>query len=463
MPPKKLTSKDLEALGGERLAELLMELAQEDAATRRRLRYALAQTRGADELVREVRKRLAAMRRARSSVDWQRAKQLAGDLEQQRALIVDKIGPEDPATALELAWRFMDLAEPVFERCDDSNGWVGSVFSAMVEDLGRIASAAQPDVAGLAEQVAEATSRNDYGQYDRLVPALAPALGATGLARLKEQFSARLAACSDRLQRAPVRSLLMDVADAQGDADAYAALHDDELRRMPRLAAAIARRFLVAGRPADALAALEQAETETRGRWPDFEWEDARIDALGALGRHDEAQALRWSCFERSLSARHLRDYLKRLPPVEQLDVEERSMAVAQEHASVLEALQFLVSWPALPEAATLVTRRAVELDGNHYHLLGSAAEALMARYPLAASLALRAMIDDSLEHGRSTRYRHAARHLATCAALAAGTVDWHGFESHEDYLARLRDRHKRKVSFWSLCRLPVDRPGRPT
>lgn len=307
MPPKKLTSKDLEALGGERLAELLMELAQEDAATRRRLRYALAQTRGADELVREVRKRLAAMRRARSSVDWQRAKQLAGDLEQQRALIVDKIGPEDPATA------------------------------------------------------------------------------------------------------------------------------------------------------------LEQAETETRGRWPDFEWEDARIDALGALGRHDEAQALRWSCFERSLSARHLRDYLKRLPPVEQLDVEERSMAVAQEHASVLEALQFLVSWPALPEAATLVTRRAVELDGNHYHLLGSAAEALMARYPLAASLALRAMIDDSLEHGRSTRYRHAARHLATCAALAAGTVDWHGFESHEDYLARLRDRHKRKVSFWSLCRLPVDRPGRPT
>jgi hypothetical protein len=127
-------------------------------------------------------------------------------------------------------------------------------------------------------------------------------------------------------------------------------------------------------------------------------------------------------------------------------------MAVGQEYPSALEALHFLVSWPALAEAATLVTRRAVELDGNHYHLLGPAAEALMARYPLAASLALRAMIDDSLEHGRSTRYRHAARHLATCVALAAGIVDWHGFESHEDYLARLRDRHKRKVSFWSLC-----------
>jgi len=75
MPPKKLTSKALEALGTERLAELLLELAQEDAATRRRLRYALAQTGGTDELAREVRKRLAAMRRARSFVDLRRAGQ----------------------------------------------------------------------------------------------------------------------------------------------------------------------------------------------------------------------------------------------------------------------------------------------------------------------------------------------------------------------------------------------------
>jgi hypothetical protein len=289
MPPKKLTSKDLEALGGERLAELLMELAQENAATRRRLRYALAQTRGADELVREVRKRLAAMRRASSFMDWQRAKHLADDLEQQRALIVDKIAPEDPATALELAWRFMDLAEPVYERCDDSNGWVGSVFQAMLEDLGKIAAAAQPDAEALADRIAEAASRNDYGQYDRLVPALAPALGAAGLARLKEQFSARLAASSERRQGAPFRSLLMDVADAQGDADAFASLHDEELRRVPKFAAAIARRFLAAGRPTEALAALEQAATEPRRAWPDFDWEDARIDALDALGRHDDA------------------------------------------------------------------------------------------------------------------------------------------------------------------------------
>jgi len=455
MPAKKLTSKDLEALGAERLAALLMELAEDDAAIRRCLRYALAQTRGTDAVAGEVRKRLAGMRRAGSFIDWHRAKQLAGDLEQQRVLIVEKIAPEDPVTALELAWRFMELAEPVFGRCDDSSGWVGSVFRAMVEDLGRIATAAQPDSGALADRLAEAASRNDYGQYDRLVPVLAPALGAAGLARLKAHFSARLAAEPDQRESAVFRSVLMDVADAQGDPDAYAALHDDKRRRVPKFAAEIARRFLAADRAGEALAALEEAPMEPRRLWPDFAWEDARIDALEALGRQDEAQALRWSCFERSLSAGHLRDHLKRLSPVEQLDTEERAMAFAQEYKSALESLHFFVNWPALQEAARLVTRRAAELDGNHYHLLSPAADALMARHPLAASLTLRAMIDDTLEHGRSTRYRHAARHLATCAAPAAGIVDWQGVESHEDYLARLRERHKRKASFWSLCQLP--------
>ena len=55
-------------------------------------------------------------------------------------------------------------------------------------------------------------------------------------------------------------------------------------------------------------------ETEhRRGGWPDFEWEDARIDILEARDCSDEAQASRWSCFERALSARHLRECLKRL------------------------------------------------------------------------------------------------------------------------------------------------------
>jgi Family of unknown function (DUF6880) len=110
-----------------------------------------------------------------------------------------------------------------------------------------------------------------------------------------------------------------------------------------------------------------EATEHRRSGWPDFEWEDARIDVLEALGRGNEAQAARWSCFERSLSARHLRGNLKRLPDFEDFDTEQRALGYAERYRSLLQAVSFLVSWPALDRAARVVIVRAKELDGDHY------------------------------------------------------------------------------------------------
>ena len=51
----------------------------------------------------------------------------------------------------------------------------------------------------------------------------------------------------------------------------------------------------------------------------------------------------------------------------------------------------------SLDRAVRTVTARAKELDGDHYELLTPAADALAAKYPLAATLLLRAIIDFSL------------------------------------------------------------------
>jgi hypothetical protein len=80
-------------------------------------------------------------------------------------------------------------------------------------------------------------------------------------------------------------------------------------------------------------------------------------------------------------------------------------------------AISFLVDWPALDRAAQVVLARADELDGDNYIMLSHGAEALDARYPLAATLLRRAMVEDTLKGAKSTRYRHAARHLAECQA----------------------------------------------
>jgi len=95
--------------------------------------------------------------------------------------------------------------------------------------------------------------------------------------------------------------------------------------------------------------------------------------------------------------------------------------------------------------------QRADELDGDHYEILTRAAEALAGKYPLAAALVLRAMIDFSLRTGRSTRYRHAARHLLDCSGLSSAIENFGRFEPHDAYEARLRREHARKSAFWSF------------
>jgi hypothetical protein len=70
---------------------------------------------------------------------------------------------------------------------------------------------------------------------------------------------------------------------------------------------------------------------------------------------------------------------------------------------------------------------------------------------PLAATLLLRALIEDTLEGAKSTRYRHAARHLAECRSLASFISDYGRFEPHAAFVTRLCARHSRKSGFWAL------------
>lgn len=471
---KTVNAKNLEALGAGRLAALLMELAGADTAIKRRLRIELAEGEGPAAVAQEVRKRLVAIGKAQAFVDWRRSATLAADLDLQRDTIAAKIAPRDPQLALELLWRFMALAPSLYERCDDSSGRIGGIFAAACEDLCRVAAEARPDAIGLADAVFDAVTANDYAQFDGLIGGMASALGPPGLRHLEARLRRwaetapkavkggdrvvgwatgtgpiRQADLERRRIDGTVSGALREIADALGDVDAFIAQHPPEARRMPRVAAAIAERLLAADRAADALAIVDAADAR-RTRIGEDVWEAARIAALEALGRGAEVQAFRWTCFEQTLDAGHLRAFLKKLPDFEDIAAEERAIALARNWPDPHAALHFLVSWPALDTAADLVMARAAELNGDVYEVLSPAAEALADGHPRAATLALRAMIDFTLHEGRSSRYGHAARHLATCARMAGRIDDWSGIETHDAYAARLKASHGRKSGFWA-------------
>jgi hypothetical protein len=361
-------------------------------------------------------------------------------------------------------WRFMSLADSVFNRVDDSNGTVGDVFRSACNDLATLASKAKPDPETLAERVFAAITDNGYGVFDDLVEIVFPALRETGVARLKSKLDAALADCPARHDRRAdcLRRALQDLASAEGNVDGYIALIPADVRKQPGIAARIGRELLNAGRAAEALVALENGAPKKHGTYlnddlyhpgyegPWIEWEDTYLDALEATGQTERAQLIRWDAFEERLSVRRLRAYLKALPDFEDIAAEERAVTHALGFKSFSSALYFFVEWPDLANAAQLVLERRAEIDGNAYHLLDPAARLLEGKHPLAATILRRGMIDDTLDGAKSTRYRHAARHLMECQSLASAIQDYGPFEIHQAFVARLRAKHGRKTGFWS-------------
>lgn len=472
---KTLNAGNLAALGAERLAELLIELTSGDAAAKRRLRLELASRRGGGDVAAEIRKRLATIAKARAFVEWNKVRALASDLDVQRSAIARHVAPSQPGEAFDLLWRLLELAPSVYQRCDDSNGTLADVFADALDDLGQIAAQTNIPPSQLADRVFDALQADDYGQFDGIIGRMAEAMGPAGLAMLKTRFEEAAAAVpavpaagdrkvigfstngpiyqdvfESRSRARRVQSALTAIADALGDADGYAARFSAAERANPAIAADIARRMLDAGRPGEAMAALQQAEEHVRkgGYWPD--WPRVRIETLDALGRPAEAQAARWSMFENGLDADALRAHLKRLPDFDDVEAEDRAMAHVRRHPHFHHALAFLMDWPAHRLAAELVLARHAELDGDRYELLTPAADALEERAPLAATLMLRAMIDLSLDRAKYKRYGHAARHLQTCEHLARRIEDFGAHPGHDAYVADLKARHGRKSGFWN-------------
>lgn len=450
-----LTAKSLKALGAELLAELLMEISKGDAVTKRRLRLALAANDGPQELVHQVRKRLREIARAKSYVDGSQRKALMMDLDTQRCAIIGDIARASPSDALELSWEFLNLAAPVHERCDDSSGSLGNLFSSVMDEMGDIAKAAAPNQSSLANRVFVALQDNGYGEYDNIIEALTPAMGSKGLDHLKSLFLDLSAEQSKTPSGGSWRELtihmaLQNIADAQGDVDGFIAQQSERALTMPRVAAEIAMRLLAAGRADEALTTLNVANLDGPAGIL-AEWEQAQISVLVALDRSEEAQLVRWSSFERSLNAENLRDYLKQLPDFDDVEAEDRALDYVLSYGDVHSALHFLITWPAIDRAAQLVIARFNSIDGNYYELLSPAADALEMKHPLAATLLHRAMIDFTLNKARSKRYRHAARHLTRCAYLASFISDFKQFSTHVTYLDHLHSKHARKSSFWPL------------
>jgi hypothetical protein len=382
---KRVTAQNLTRLGAERLAEILLEVAETRVELKRRLRMELAAEQGAAHLLPEIDRRLGLLASSRSAVSWRQKPAFVRDLDGLRGLIAGRLADLDLAAAQDRIGAFLRLAAGARRRVRDGEGALAQVFAQAAADAVALLARAGAAEGGapLAALIAEE-----------------PAMW-SGWAG-PELFADRAELARTTLGFVADRSgpgwgpVLRRLADAARDPEAFAATFTAEGVRQPEVAAQVAQRFLASGQLEAARRVLEGAVKPSlfrRGRAgspePDFDWESAWIDYLDAAGRTDEAQAARWASFERTLSPERGKAFTRRLPDFEDVEAEERIFATATAHPDAERALQLLMDWPALPEAARLIVARADELHLSPEQAEGWARK-LRRRYPAAAERLLR-------------------------------------------------------------------------
>lgn len=469
-----LNAANLEDLGASRLAELLVEVAGSSAPAKRRLRLQLQLKHNPQAAIRDLRKRLVTLARSGSLLDAKKARGIHEELVGLIRFIVGGLAPIDSAEGFDLLWRIYDLSERLNRRMLCRYSGKPDAHFAAGEALEQLTADAKIPQSGLADKVFDYLAKRRFAQDDGLLRMLGKILQKEGFGMLRERISSHMLEQGDKrspgkggglgesaaeeariaammARREGPRDWLLAMAELETDADAYISLVDERDRRKPLFSREISRILLKAGRPDEAWEYLEQTQgNPLDDRAIDYEWADVRIDTLTALGRPDEAQEARLSCFKRELRANYLRGYLENLPGFEDIEAEEKWLDYALDHPFPHQALSCLVYWPARERTNRLILRLGRELAGFSPNLLQDAAEGMQGHYPLAAVLAYRALVERILED-YSGGFREAAKHFNECAGIEAGIEDYGGHETHEEYVTRLRVSYWRIVRFWKL------------
>lgn len=399
-----MTAETLLGLGAERLAEILADVADTRVDLKRRLRMELAAQEGPGPLTVEIDKRLTAFETSRGRITWRAGPAFIRDLDALRDLIVARLAPLDASAATERLWWFMATAPQSYRRYRERNGELQAVFEQAAADLGDLLASVMVGPASAA--LVDAVTANPSG-WKAWLPAL---LGHTPKAVAEDA----LQAISERRGAVPGWiTLIRQLADAAGNIDAYAATYEVVAIETPHVAVELARRYRAAGRLDEAGAVLARAapKPDRRGRLPepDADWETLWIDYLEASGGAEEAQAVRWAAFERTLSPARARDFISRLADFDDVEAETLAFERAAAFADFEKGLGFLMAWPALGDAARMIEKRADEIEVASEQAELWAAK-LRRRFPQAAHILLR----------RAAAAAFRRRDFKTCDRLSA-------------------------------------------
>jgi hypothetical protein len=328
------------------LVTVLLELAKDHEAVQARLaRMQLADR--PDKLAASFKKTLSGWRRSTRFYGYREAGEFGRTLDGWLDQVARELLPKHPPAALSLFEAFIEADAAWFDRADDSDGVIGDTVRAACRHWLQAAARCETPPGAWPERLLKLYEGDPYGAREELLQRadlLLDEPAQRGLvARLESQLSEALDA-SPRGENPPldvfrISGALSLLAESLRDPDIMVRA---SLRYSPNPNPAqreeFARAYLDAGRPADALAWLQDAWGHLDGSR-----QDLLADALERLGRFEESSPIRQRMFERTLSDFHFQRWLEHLPEAARPEAVAHARQLALRHDDLTAAATLLL------------------------------------------------------------------------------------------------------------------------
>ena len=437
--------KRLEALGAERLADALLELAvQNDEAADLVERLIATQSENRQRFT----VKLEALRHRQHFIDWREASDFAHKLE---LMLEDlKSGTDDPETGVELTAAFFEADGAIFHQSDDSNGSIGDVFRHDARNLFVHYASRYDNKARLCELLIQLYENDEYGVRDVLIECASRYLPRTAMRNLAEALWHMAQKAQDEYQSGHYLMGVEMLARQMKDAG----LFEKACRaKWPELPVAgcldIAGVYLETG---DARTALKWVErTYGQGDFRAHERSKLLLDIYTKLGDKEKASGVAWEIFRACRSADTFDELLQVIGNDQQEEVlnDEVGIVLGFENFSTTDAA-FLIEIDRIDAAEIYLLKNTAQFNGDLYTGLLPLAESMEHNGCfIAASAVYRALLDSLLRRAQSKYYHHGVRYLRKLDSLAKSITDWKEMQTHGDYKKGIAATHSRKRSFW--------------
>lgn len=445
--------RHLEAKDGSALVDMIMGLAERDAALLRKLEIAAVASdlddKSAETRLRQmIDKAIGGSRR----IDYYDMREWGDGVAEALDVLAELVPAGRPELAFRLADRAVGKLERALDRLDDSDGYCSALLQQARDIHLTAARLAPPEPLALARDLFARETGSIYGSFDDDLIDYADVLGDVGLAeyrRLATEAWQKIPSRAGPGNRSPamsgqhhaLRRILDFFAERDGDVEAKIALRSKDLTSASSYLE-LAQFCLSHGRADEALRRAEDGLWMFEDDGPDEHLLLFVAGLLAKSGRTAEAEKRLWQAFEKAPSfallagLRKLGGHAALTHALELLENTLHVPAATQWYSRAHFLVAVLIEEKLFDRAWAIVHRHEVSIGA-----IDQLARRSEATHPKEALAVYAVRVDQYAAAGGESAYDHAAQLLARMAKLQDAATQ-------AEFVAALKLRHARKRNF---------------